>query len=113
MQALSAATLTGDKVTNRAGEDLGKIEEIMLDTDEGRIAYAVVSFGGFLGIGDKYFAIPWKTLKLDTDNKQFLLDVPKERLENAPGFDKNNWPKTPDYNYMSEIYKHYDVKSYW
>jgi sporulation protein YlmC with PRC-barrel domain len=113
MQALSATTLIGDNVTNSSGEDLGKIEEIMLDVDQGRIAYTVVSFGGFLGMGDKYFAVPWKKLKLDTVNKQFIFDVPKERLENAPGFDKNNWPKTPDYNYMSDVYKHYNVEIYW
>ncbi len=113
MIVLSATTMIGDDVTNKAGEDLGKIEEIMLDTDKGKIAYAVVSFGGFLGMGGKYFAVPWETLRLDTGNKQFFLDASKETLENAPGFDKDNWPRTPDYNYMKDIYNHYDAEIYW
>ncbi len=66
MRVLSASTLTGDRVRNAAGEDLGKVEEIMLDVPGGRIAYAVLSFGGMLGIGDKLFAVPWSALRLDT-----------------------------------------------
>ncbi|MCO5381646.1 MAG: PRC-barrel domain-containing protein [Methanosarcina barkeri] len=58
-QFLSASTIKGDKVVNRAGEDLGKIEELMIDLEDGRVAYAVLSFGGFLGMGNKLFAIPW------------------------------------------------------
>jgi sporulation protein YlmC with PRC-barrel domain len=89
---MSASTLIGDKVVNEAGEDLGKVEEIMLHVPSGRIAYAVLSFGGFLGMGDKLFAIPWEALKLNEESKCFVLGVDKERLKNAPGFDKNNWP---------------------
>src|ERR1019366_5018246 len=63
---LAADTLTGDKVVNRQKEDLGKIEHLMIDLANGRIAYAVLSFGGFLGMGDKLFAIPWSALKVDT-----------------------------------------------
>lgn len=110
---LSASTLIGDKVSNSAGEDLGKIEEIMIDVNRGRIAYAVLSFGGFLGIGDKYFAIPWEMLSLNSEKKKFYLDIPKEKLKNAPGFDKDNWPRTPDKNYLSDVYNYYGIKSYW
>src|SRR5512146_2098640 len=95
-RVLSAGTLTGDHVRNSAGEDLGKIEEIMIDVPTGRVAYAVLSFGGFLGLGDKLFAIPWDPLSLDETTHKFLLNVPKSRLENAPGFDKNNWPDMAD-----------------
>src|SRR5205814_9692664 len=84
-QVMDAATLDGDSVVNASGEDLGKIEAIMLDVTGGRIAYAVLSFGGFLGMGSKYFAIPWSALTLDTEEKRFILDASKERLENAPG----------------------------
>jgi sporulation protein YlmC with PRC-barrel domain len=80
-KVLSAGTVTGDSVVNRQGEDLGKIEEIMLDIDEGRVAYAVLSFGGFLGIGDKLFAVPWKALRVDAGKDRFILDTPKEKLE--------------------------------
>src|SRR5512135_3389874 len=82
---ISASSLTGDSVVNAQGEDLGTIEDIMIHIDSGRVAYAVLSFGGFLGMGDKLFAIPWEALTLDEDNKQFILNIPKEKLENAPG----------------------------
>lgn len=89
---MGADTLIGDDVYNHKDEDLGDIKEIMLDVDNGRIAYAVLSFGGFLGIANKLFAVPWSALKLDTVNKRFLLNVDKERLESAPGFGKDDCP---------------------
>ncbi len=87
-----ASDLKGNKVRNREGEHLGKIEEIMIELDSGRIGYAVLSFGGILGIGDKLFAVPWRALSLDREKREFILDIPKKRLEEAPGFDKDNWP---------------------
>ncbi len=110
---LSTAKILGDKVVNRAGEDLGKIEELMLDLDKGRVAYAVLSFGGFLGMGDKHFALPFEALKLDSEQECFILDVAKEKLKNAPGFDKNNPPKTADRTWGAEIYKYYGYQPYW
>lgn len=110
---LSASTLIGDAVRNRAGEDLGKIEDIMIDVEHGRIAYAVLSFGGFLGIGDKLFAIPWSSLDLDTQDQCFLLEVSKDQLEKAPGFDKDHWPQTEDRSYIDEVYGYYGAQRYW
>ncbi|MCC7682737.1 PRC-barrel domain-containing protein [Janthinobacterium sp. FW305-128] len=89
---MGADTLIGDEVYNHNDEELGDIKEIMLDMRTGQIAYAVLSFGGILGMGDKLFAVPWERLTLDTVNKRFLLNVDKDLLKNAPGFDKNNWP---------------------
>ena len=89
---MGADTLIGDDVYNHNDEDLGDIKEIMLDMRTGQIAYAVLSFGGTLGMGDKLFAVPWENLTLDTVNKRFRLNVDKEQLKNAPGFDKDNWP---------------------
>jgi len=109
---LSATTIKGDKVVNTAGEDLGKIEELMIDVDDGRIAYAVLSFGGFLGMGDKLFAIPWQSLRLRLHEHAFLLDVPKETLENAEGFDKDNWPVTTR-EWLSTTYSYYGYQPYW
>src|ERR1700691_6067599 len=91
-RVLAADTLAGDKVVNLQNEDLGKIEHLMIDLGRGRIAYAVLSFGGFLGMGDKLFAIPWSALALDTIEKRFILNVDKELLKRAPGFDKDHWP---------------------
>jgi len=110
---LSATTLLGDKVTNPQGEDLGEIKELMIDPHSGRVAYAVLSFGGFLGLGDKLFAIPFTSLKLKADKKHFVLDVPQERLKNAPGFDKNDWPNVADRKWGLEIHTYYGVTPYW
>jgi sporulation protein YlmC with PRC-barrel domain len=112
-EVLSAKTIIGDEVKNRAGEDLGKIEELMIDLDNGKVAYAVLSFGGFLGMGDKLFAIPFQSLQLDADRHHFLLDVDKERLKQAPGFDKNHWPRTSDRVWGAEIHKFYGHRPYW
>ena len=75
-------TFIGDNIYNHKDEELGDIKEIMLDVNNGRIAYAVLSVGGFLGIiANKLFTVPWSALKLDTANKRFLLNVDKERPE--------------------------------
>jgi sporulation protein YlmC with PRC-barrel domain len=100
---MGANTLTGDDVYNLTGESLGEIKEIMLDTRTGQVAYAVLSFGGIMGMGTKLFAVPWQLLTLDTTNKCFLLDIPKERLENAPGFDKDDWPDMSSPSWTSQI----------
>ena len=110
---LSATTVIGDKVVNPQGENLGKIEEVMLDVNDDRIAYAVLSFGGFLGVGDKLFAVPWGALTLDAANHQFVLDESKERLQNAPGFDKNNWPDMADRRFATQMYDYYATPKYW
>jgi sporulation protein YlmC with PRC-barrel domain len=112
-RVMSAGTLKGDRVRNSAGEDLGKIEEIMLDVPTGRVAYAVLSFGGFLGMGDKLFAIPWEALTLDEREHQFVLNVSRKQLENAPGFDKDNWPDMADRTWGTEVHSFYNQRPYW
>jgi sporulation protein YlmC with PRC-barrel domain len=104
---MGANTLIGNDVYNRQDEDLGDIKEIMLDVRVGRISYAVLSYGGLLGIGEKLFAVPWEALTLDTDNKRFTLDVTKDRLENAPGFDKDSWPNMSDQAWAKDIHTYY------
>ena len=112
-EIMSASSLEAEKVVNAQGEELGEIEAIMLDVRGGRIAYAVLAVGGLLGIGDKFFAIPWRSLTLDTDNKQFILNVDKERLKNAPGFDKQHWPSMADQSWANEIHSYYGIAAYW
>ena len=112
-RVLSAGTLSGDSVKNSAGDDLGTLDEIMIDIPAGRVAYGVLSFGGFLGMGDKLFAVPWSVLRVDEDQKCFILDVDKQTLENAPGFDRDNWPDMSDSSWGSEIYGHYHQSPYW
>ena len=104
---MGADTLLGEDVYNRQDEDLGDIKEIMLDMQSGRIAYAVLSFGGMLGMGDKLFAVPWQALELDTTNKRFILDVSKDRLENAPGFDKDRWPDMASSEFTTQVHTFY------
>ena len=94
LRFLTATSIVGDKVYNEKGEHMGKIEDIMIDLTTGRIEYVVIEFGGFLTIGEKYFAIPFGLLKVDPAKKAFLFDQPREMLEKAPGFDINHWPET-------------------
>jgi sporulation protein YlmC with PRC-barrel domain len=112
-QLLSSSTLVGDKVRNAAGEHLGKIEELMIDVNDGRIGYAVLSFGGFAGLGSRLFAIPWSLLRVDQPNHEFVLNIEKSILENAPGFDRDHWPDLADPSLAAQIHGHYDVKPYW
>lgn len=100
---LSSTSITGDEVCNLKEEKLGTIQDIMLDVTNGRIRYAVLSSGGFLGMGDRLFAVPWKALTLDADNKRFTLDIEVERLKKAPGFDKDHWPDMADTMWNSNI----------
>ena len=112
-RVLAASTLTGDSVQNSSGEPLGKVDEIMIDIASGKVAYAVLSFGGFLGMGEKLFALPWSTLRVDEDQKHFILDIDKTKLENAPGFDKEHWPDMLDTTWRNEIFSYYGAKPYW
>ena len=111
--ALSTSSLTNTPVRNRQNEDIGTIEDFMINLDNGQIDYAVLSFGGFLGINDKLFAVPFSSLTIDTENEQFILDANKEMLEKAPGFDKNNWPdasRTRHSEYVNEVNQYYGVE---
>jgi sporulation protein YlmC with PRC-barrel domain len=112
-RVLAASTMEGDDVKNDAGESLGKVDEIMIDIPSGRISYAVLSFGGVLGMGNKLFAVPWSALTVDQDEKCFILNVDKKKLEAAPGFDKDNWPDMADTTWASQIYSYYGADPYW
>ena len=90
---LSSSSLTGTGITNDKGESLGDLKDLMIDLQSGNIAYAVVSFGGFLGMGNKLFALPWDAFVVDEKNEKLIVNIDKQVLENAPGFDKDNWPK--------------------
>ncbi|WP_094228805.1 PRC-barrel domain-containing protein [Methanolobus psychrotolerans] len=116
LKVLSASTIRKDSVENPQGEDLGNIEDIVVDLDSGMVAYTVLSFGGILGIGDKYFAVPWDALRKKTGEHKFIVDIDKEKLENAPGFDKENWPGIEEKDYrehVNMISEYYGYKPYW
>ena len=110
---MAAATLCGDKVLSSDGKDIGKIKDIMLDVGSGRIAYAVLSSGGFLSIGEKLLAIPWRALTLDTQQKCFVLAMTAGRVKNAPGFDKDHWPSMADQTWATSVHQYYGSEPYW
>ena len=112
-RVLSSDSLVGTNVYNLDGQELGTIKELMLDTQNGRITYAVLSFGGFMGIGDKLFALPWSAIKIDAEQERLLLDVTKEKLEQAEGFDKDDWPDFADPSFHTRTYSHSGQKTYW
>jgi sporulation protein YlmC with PRC-barrel domain len=110
---LSTKSLIGTDVVNLQDEKLGKLEEIMIDLATGRVGYAVLSFGGILGLGDKLFAVPWASLTVDEEREVIVMDAHKDRLAKAPGFDKNNWPQTPNGVWVRDVYSYYGHEPYW
>jgi len=111
---LSASALMDFEVVNIGGENLGHIDDVMIDLANGRVPYAGLSLGGFWGLGDKLFAIPWSKVEPHPQkDKMFILDVPKEMLDKARGFDKNNWPDVSDPQWRQEMYGYYGAKPYW
>jgi len=111
---MKGSTFIGSDVENPQGQNLGDIKDVVIDRSSGRIAYAVVSFGGFLGVGEKLFAVPWGAFSQPkADKDTFVLDVDKERLKNAPGFDTHNWPQMASREWVTSLYSYYHVPPYW
>jgi sporulation protein YlmC with PRC-barrel domain len=104
---MGAGTLLGDDVYDVDQEKVGSLKEFMIDTASGRVIYAVLSVGGFLGLADRLFAVPWKALRLDPQNKRFTINVEKDAFKNAPGFDKDHWPSMADPAWAAGIHKFY------
>ena len=99
--------VVGVKVTNAQNESLGMIEEVVIDKVSGQTYYVVLSFGGIMGLGDKLFALPWQMLHFNQDKDCFEIDVDKDQLKNAPGFDKNDWPNLSDNDWGKTISSYY------
>ena len=111
---VSASTIIGEAVVNRQGENLGQIHDLVIDAKEGRLAYAVLTFGGFMGMGNKLFAMPWRAFEFSTTENKLILNVDKERLETAPGFEQDaKWPDFADRAWGDGIYKYYGFEPYW
>lgn len=107
LERLTATSIIGDKVENPQGDDLGVIENLMINVRSGRVEYAVVEYGSVLGIGGKLFAIPFNELRVVPERRVFVVNRDKDYLRMSPGFDKNHWPDTNDHTYYG------DVDSYW
>lgn len=112
-QVLSASTLVGDKVTNPQGENLGEVRELVFDPDSGRVAYAVVALGGFLGLGEKLYAVPWEAFRLSTDEHKFYVDISKDLLKDAPILERERFRAPSDRAFMDDLYRHFGFTPYW
>lgn len=112
-ELMGAGTLSGEEVYNLQNEHLGEIKEIMLDMRSGSVAYAVLSYGSFLGMGETLFAVPWNALTLDTEQKCFRLNVAKDSLADAPGFDQKDWPDMADASWGNKIHTYYGTNPYF
>ena len=112
-RTLSAGTLMGDKVQNPEGETLGTLKEIMIDVQRGQIAYGVLETGSFLGMGGKLLAIPFEAFTVNEDDHKLILNVDKEVLKNAEGFDKNNWPDFASHEWITRTHDYYGYDPYF
>lgn len=110
---ISAAKVTGTNVYSTDGELLGEIHDVMIDKRSGKIAYAVMSFGGFLGIGEQYHPLPWATLKYDTRQGGYVVGVTIEQLGGAPRYAATEAPAWGDRAYETRIHEHYKTAPYW
>ena len=110
---IKASSIIGTDVMSPGGESLGDIKEIVIDPCSGRIAYAVVALGGFLGMGEKLFAIPFSAINYNQSKNKYVLDISRERLQAAPGFDPDHWPSLADEGWNREVCKFYERAPYW
>jgi sporulation protein YlmC with PRC-barrel domain len=110
---ISAGRVQGTNVYNTAGDPLGEIDDVMIDKQSGRVAYALMSFGGFLGIGERYHPLPWNSLKYDTAQGGYVVGVTKEQLEKAPTVGRDETPNWGDRAYETRLHDYYGVPPYW
>lgn len=105
---ISSSRVNGTNVYNPAGEKLGSIDSLMLDKITGQVRYAVMEFGGFLGLGTDLYPLPWNSLKYDTNQGGYVVSVSREQLDNAPRYESS---ASPEYNdeYGRRVHDHYGV----
>ena len=110
---IAADKVQGTPVYNSAGESLGEIYDLMIDKRSGHVAYAIMSFGGFLGIGDKYHPLPWSILTYDTQKGGYVVNLSRDVLERAPSYAVSASPAWGDREYETSIHDYYGVSPYW
>jgi len=113
---IPADRVNGTDVVNQAGEKLGKIEDVAIEKVSGEVAYAILSFGGLLGIGAKYHPVPWKLLKYDTDKAAYVIPLEKADLETAPMIDEeelSGWNDSLSRDAIYNYYSSYGIGPYW
>lgn len=110
---IGADRVDGTAVYNAAGERLGDIHDVMIDKVSGRVAYAIMSFGGFLGIGEKYHPLPWNVLKYSTEQGGYVVNLSKDQLEGGPSYDEGDDPAWGDRDYEKKLHDYYGLPPYW
>lgn len=110
---VKASSIIGTNLFSHKSESLGDIKEIVIDPNSGRVAFVVVSFGGFLSLGEKLFAIPFSAIEYNPDKNEYALDVSPDRLKEAPGFDPDHWPSMADEKWNRNLYEYYGRPPYW
>jgi sporulation protein YlmC with PRC-barrel domain len=110
---IAGAKVSGTNVYNRDGENIGAIQDVMIDKKMGKIAYALMSFGGFMGLGKDYHPLPWSLLKYDTMLGGYVVDLSKAQLEGAPGYPADSTPDFSDRDSETELHRYYGVGPYW
>jgi sporulation protein YlmC with PRC-barrel domain len=113
LQVRLGSHLLGSTVKNPQGKDLGTIKDLVISPEDNRVVYAVLAFGGVLGLGERSCAIPLSTLKPAAEAKTFVLEVDPERLRTAPEFNHNNWPQMTDPQWITSVYTFYGLQPYW
>jgi hypothetical protein len=108
---IAADQVEGTNVYNRSGDKLGTVDHVMIDKASGKVCYAIMAFGGFLGIGESYHPLPWQKLNYDTRQGGFVVDLDKRQLEEAPYYKESDFRWTPDYG--RKVDQYYGVPSYW
>lgn len=112
-ELIGARALAGHPVISPLGERLGEMQDVLIDIASGRIAYAVLEFDCFVGMTDKFYAVPWVALTLDADNRCFILHVDKRRLPEAPCFEKDCWPSLADAHWAEQVHNFYSAEPFW
>jgi hypothetical protein len=107
------SSIIGSNVKNPQGKDLGKMKDLVVNADDNRVVYAVVSSGGVLGVGEKLFAVPLSVLKRAAEANTFILEIGQEQIPNAPEFNQHNWPQMTDPQWITSVYTFYGLQPYW
>lgn len=108
-EVVKTADVIGKSVIGVDNDKLGKIEEIVIDKVSGQVRYAVLSFGGFMGMGSDFYALPWAMFDYQDDEDAFKINVSKEKLKSATGFNKDEWPDFADEEWINKVHNYYEL----
>ena len=108
---ISCDVLVDEVVVDRAGDVLGELAHLMIDLASGRVTHVVIARGGVLGLGEKLHAIPWSAVAQDAQGPGLVVDIARERIERAPGFDRSRWPSMSDPAWQRDIEGYYARKT--